>query len=104
VASINTPIWTTNHAKHTSLWLGLRGRRVVCLLAAPVSAQPLDKRTLFTFSGPVTLSGVTLPGGQYLFRLADPNSSSNPFDYVGVRHAGSLFTRNAWRTRATARR
>jgi hypothetical protein len=51
-----------------------------------------------------TLSGVTLPGGQYLFRLADPNSSSNPFDYVGVRHAGSLFTRNAWRTRATARR
>jgi hypothetical protein len=48
----------------------------VCLMAAPVSAQPLDKRTLFTFSGPVTLPGVTLPAGQYLFRLADPNSSS----------------------------
>ena len=48
----------------------------VCLVAAPVSAQPLDKRTLFTFSGPVTLPGVTLPAGQYLFRLADPNSSS----------------------------
>lgn len=48
----------------------------VCLLAAPVSAQPPDKRTLFTFSGPVTLPGVTLPAGQYLFRLADPNSSS----------------------------
>jgi hypothetical protein len=32
----------------------------VCLMAAPVSAQPLDKRTLFTFSGPVTLPGVTL--------------------------------------------
>jgi hypothetical protein len=48
----------------------------VCLVAAPVSAQPLDKRTLFTFSGPVTLPGVTLPAGQYLFLLADPNSSS----------------------------
>src|SRR4026208_1976276 len=48
----------------------------VCLVAAPVSAQPLDKRTLFTFSGPVTLPGVTLPAGQYLFRLADPNSGS----------------------------
>ena len=48
----------------------------VCLVAAPVSAQPLDKRTLFTFSGPITLPGVTLPAGQYLFRLADPNSSS----------------------------
>ena len=33
----------------------------VCLMAAPVSAQPLDKRTLFTFSGPVALPGVTLP-------------------------------------------
>jgi hypothetical protein len=48
----------------------------VCLVAAPVAAQPLDKRTLFTFSGPVTLPGVTLPAGEYLFRLADPNSSS----------------------------
>jgi hypothetical protein len=48
----------------------------VCLAAATVSAQPLDKRTLFTFSGPVTLPGVTLPAGQYLFRLADPDTSS----------------------------
>lgn len=48
----------------------------VCLVAAPVSAQPLDKRTLFTFNGAVTLPGVTLPAGRYLFRLADPNSSS----------------------------
>jgi hypothetical protein len=47
----------------------------VCLVAAPVSAQPLDKRTLFTFSRPVTLPGLTLPAWQYLFRLADPNSS-----------------------------
>jgi hypothetical protein len=48
----------------------------VCLMAAPATAQPLDKRTVFTFSGPITLPGVTLPSGQYLFRLADPDSSS----------------------------
>ena len=47
----------------------------VCLMAAPVFAQPVDKRTLFTFSGPVALPGVTLPAGQYLFRLADPTSN-----------------------------
>ena len=48
----------------------------VCLMAAPVAAQPLDKRTLFTFSAPVALPGVTLPAGQYLFRLADSNTSA----------------------------
>ena len=40
----------------------------VCLMAAPATAQPLDKRTVFTFSGPITLPGVALPAGQYLFR------------------------------------
>jgi LPXTG-motif cell wall-anchored protein len=48
----------------------------VCLMAAPVSAQPIDKRTFFTFSAPVALPGLTLPAGQYLFRLADPNTSA----------------------------
>jgi hypothetical protein len=38
-------------------------------------AQTSDHRTYFTFSTPVTLPGVTLPAGRYLFRLADPNSS-----------------------------
>ena len=38
-------------------------------------AQPSDYRTYFTFTTPVTLPGVTLPAGRYLFRLADPNSS-----------------------------
>jgi hypothetical protein len=48
----------------------------VCLMAAMAAAQPLDKRTLFTFSGPITLPGVTLPAAQYLSRLADPTSGS----------------------------
>jgi hypothetical protein len=67
----------------------------VCLMAAPVSAQPLDKRTLFTFSGPVTLPGVTLPAGQYLFRLADPNSSSKVVQVLnadGTTPYGLFFT------------
>ena len=36
-------------------------------------AQPLDKRVIFSFSGPVTLPGVTLPTGTYLFRVPSPN-------------------------------
>lgn len=37
-------------------------------------AQTDDYRTYFTFSAPVTLPGVTLPAGRYLFRLADPTT------------------------------
>ena len=38
-------------------------------------AQPGDYRTYFTFSAPVTLPGLTLPAGKYIFRLADSSSS-----------------------------
>jgi hypothetical protein len=48
---------------------------LTCLMGASSSAQTYDKRTVFTFSGPVALPGVTLPAGQYVFRLADPASS-----------------------------
>jgi LPXTG-motif cell wall-anchored protein len=43
------------------------------LAAGTASARfaPIDKRTYFTFSGPVSVPGVTLPAGKYLFRLAD---------------------------------
>ncbi len=71
-----------------------------CLLAAPVSAQPLDKRTLFTVSGPITLPGVTLPAGQYLFRLADPNSSAKVVQVLsadGTKPYGLFFTMAAER-------
>ena len=40
---------------------------------APAVAQPLDKRVIFHFSAPVTLPGVTLPAGSYLFRVPTPN-------------------------------
>ena len=44
---------------------------LVAALAPPAAAQgvPEDKRVFFTFSGPVAVPGVTLPAGQYLFRL-----------------------------------
>jgi len=45
------------------------------LIAAVANAQPSDKRTFFTFSRPITLPGVTLPAGKYIFRLADDQTS-----------------------------
>ena len=77
--------------------LGLAGAVAVfvCLTAATVSAQPADKRTTFTFSGPVALPGVTLPAGQYLFRLADPVSASKVvqvLDAEGKKPLGMFFT------------
>src|SRR4029450_4091536 len=59
------------------------------------SAQPLDKRTLFTFSGPVRLPGVPPPAGQYLFRLAAPNPSSKVVQVLnadGTKPYGLFFT------------
>jgi hypothetical protein len=48
------------------------------LLAASLStAQTSDRSTLVTVSGPVSLPGVTLPAGTYLFRLADSQASRN---------------------------
>jgi LPXTG-motif cell wall-anchored protein len=64
-------------------------------MAAPVSAQPMDKRTFFTFSAPVALPGLTLPAGQYLFRLADPNTSAKVVQVLnadGTKPYGLFFT------------
>ena len=48
---------------------------LVAGISGTARAQTSDYRTYFTFTAPVTLPGVTLPAGRYLFRLADPNSS-----------------------------
>jgi LPXTG-motif cell wall-anchored protein len=47
---------------------------LLTVTAGTALAQPADKRTYFTFSGPVAIPGVTLPAGKYLFRLADTSS------------------------------
>jgi hypothetical protein len=51
----------------------------VMLTAAALAAQgiPSDRSTFVTVSGPVSLPGVTLPAGTYLFRLADSLSTRN---------------------------
>jgi len=58
------------------------------LVAVPAAAraqdQPYDKRTYYTFSGPVELPGVALQPGQYVFRLADPSSSRKMIQVVSV--------------------
>lgn len=59
--------------KRSRLWCAAA---LACLIAVPSLAQTVDRRTSFTFSGPVALPGVTLPAGSYLFRLADPGISN----------------------------
>ncbi len=48
---------------------------VLAFTSTPAHAQTIDNRTLFTFNQPVTLPGVTLPAGKYLFRNPDINTS-----------------------------
>jgi len=47
----------------------------VTLFASAAQAQPEDKRTFFTFSGPIALPGTTLPAGRYIFRIVDTTST-----------------------------
>src|SRR5215213_4703759 len=57
----------------------------VLLGAAGATAQPQDRTTYVTFSGPVSVPGKTLPAGTYTFRLAD-----SPAD----RHIVQIFDRD----------
>jgi len=60
----------------------MRGARLIgCALAVAAlflvtnaRADEYTKLTYLTFSGPVALPGITLPGGTYMFKLADPDS------------------------------
>jgi LPXTG-motif cell wall-anchored protein len=70
------------------------------VMPTPSTAQPLDRRTLFTFSGPVAMPGVTLPAGQYLFRLANPDSGRNVVQVLsgdGTKPYGMFFSMPAER-------
>lgn len=49
---------------------------VLATLSSTASyAQTFDTHTYFTLSGPVTLPGVTLPAGEYVFRILDTTGS-----------------------------
>lgn len=50
---------------------------LACAVSTPASAQTFDQRTFFTFNSPVTLPGVTLAPGTYMFRLANPADGRN---------------------------
>lgn len=63
---------------------------MLTLAAGAAQGQPADYRTFFTFSAPVTLPGVTLPAGTYLFRLADPNSSRKVINVLSADGKQSL--------------
>src|SRR4029453_1989042 len=54
--------------------LASAGALLAVVMSASAMAQPADKRTYFTFSGPVAMPGVNLPAGKYLFRIGDPTS------------------------------
>ncbi|HWI20632.1 MAG TPA: hypothetical protein VNT81_22910 [Vicinamibacterales bacterium] len=65
----------------------LRTSVSVCLFAVlaaitstPAIAQTFDYRTQFTFGQPVTLPGVTLPPGKYVFRIVDSTGSRRTID------------------------
>jgi LPXTG-motif cell wall-anchored protein len=73
---------------------------LACVTETPSIAQTIDKRTLFTFSGPVSMPGVTLPAGKYLFRLANPDSGRNVVQVLnadGTKPYGMFFTMRAER-------
>ncbi len=57
-----------------SRWIGVALAGVLVAGATVTAAawtRQWDKHTEFTFSGPVSVPGVTLPAGRYIFRVAD---------------------------------
>jgi hypothetical protein len=72
----------------------------VLLAVAIAGARPFDKRTHFTFSGPVAIPGVTLPAGEYIFRLVDTSSRNviQALSANGQQSYAMFFGRHALRT------
>jgi hypothetical protein len=73
------------------------------LMPAKAAAQTVDKRTYFTFSGPVEIPGAALPAGKYVFRIADPETSRTVVQVAsadGKRVYGMFFSRAAERQTA----
>jgi len=69
-------------------------------IASIAAAQLPDRRTIFTFSGPVSIPGATLPAGRYVFRLAEPGTSSRVvqvFSADGKKPFGLFFSHPAER-------
>lgn len=59
------------------LWVAFAFAALAVLVAGIARADTYDKRTLFTFNRPIALPGVTLPAGEYLFRIVNTETSRN---------------------------
>ena len=57
------------------IWTACAAIIGMALVASVARAETFDKRTVFSFSQPITLPGVTLPAGDYLFRIVDTTTS-----------------------------
>src|SRR5688572_18009564 len=68
---------------------------LLALMITPANAQPLDKRVIFSFSGPVTLPGKTLPAGKYLFRVPT-NNVVQVLNADGTQIYGTFFAISAY--------
>lgn len=55
----------------------LAGAGALALLMPAARADQWNKKTVFTFSGPVEIPGQVLPAGTYVFKLADSQSDRN---------------------------
>jgi hypothetical protein len=76
---------------------------LVHVMASGADAFTADKRTYFTFNQSVTLPGVTLPAGTYMFRLADPDTTRRVIqvsDKEGTESYALLLTMPAYRLTA----
>ena len=64
-------------------------------LSAVAHADEWNKLTYLTFSGPVTMPGITLPAGTYRFQLMDPESGRRVIrvsDKEGTKNYGIFLT------------
>ena len=58
-------------------WLALAGMGLLGFFHPSARADEWNKKTVFTFSGPVEIPGEVLPAGTYVFKLADSASDRN---------------------------
>ncbi len=62
-------------ARRKLMWVAGVLAVVAAAVAGPARGDTFDKQTIFTFNRPISLPGVTLPAGDYLFRIVDTTTS-----------------------------
>ena len=59
------------------LWALTGAAAAVVVTAGIALGDTFDKRTVFTFNRPISLPGITLPAGDYMFRVVNTTTSRN---------------------------